>query len=104
MLKNELPLFYNFDAFLKEFASTFGKADQERVADTKIRSLRQGSRPTSIYAAEFRQLVCDVDWNKNDFISQFWCNLRDDVKDLLLTMPQVSTLSEVISQAIVCDN
>ena len=104
LLEKESPLLYNFDAFLKEFAATFGEADRERVADTKIRSLRQGSRPASTYAAEFRQLACDVDWNENGFISQFRCGLRDDVKDLLLTMPQVNTLSEFITQAIACDN
>ena len=66
--------------------------------------MRQGSRPASTFAAEFRQLACDVDWNENGFISQFWCGLCDDVKDLLLTMPQVNTLSEFITQAIACDN
>ena len=38
LLKKESPLLYSFDAFFKEFAATFGEADRERVADTKIRS------------------------------------------------------------------
>ena len=61
VLEKKSPLFYNFDAFLKEFAATFGEVDRERVANTKIRSLRQGSRLASTYAAEFQQLACDVD-------------------------------------------
>ena len=104
MLEKESPLPYNFDTFLKEFAATFGEADREEVADTKIRSLRQGLHLASTYATKFRQLACDVDWNENDFISQFRYGLRDNMKDLLLTMPQVNTLSEFITQAIVCDN
>ena len=37
-------------------------------------------------------------------ISQFNYGLRDEVKDLLLSLPDPTTLSEAISQAVKCDN
>jgi hypothetical protein len=55
-------LLENFEAFMEEFSPTFGDIDKARMADSKIRALRQGSRPTSAYAYEFRQFACDVDW------------------------------------------
>jgi hypothetical protein len=37
-------------------------------------------------------------------MSKFHWELRDDVKDLLLYMPDPQTLNEAISQAVKCDN
>jgi hypothetical protein len=39
------------------------------MAITELRSLRQGSRSASVYAADFRQLACNVDWDDNALIS-----------------------------------
>ena len=53
LLEKNSPLLQDFDNFLMEFNNTFGETDKVRTATTKIRALRQGSRPASIYAAEF---------------------------------------------------
>ena len=37
-------------------------------------------------------------------MSQIYWGLRDDVKDLLLTMPDANTLMEAYSMTIKCDN
>ena len=69
-----------------------------------MRFLRQGARPASVYATEFRQLVNDVAWNETALLEQFHWGLRDDVKDLPLTLPDPNTLNEAISNATRCDN
>jgi hypothetical protein len=98
-------LLENFEAFMKEFSATFGDIDKARMANSKIRELHQGSRPASACAFEFRQLACDVGWESDmALVRQFHWGLKEDVKDLLLTMPDVSTLLEAISQAVKCDN
>ena len=94
----------NFETFLEAFTEAFGEHDKARWATTKIRSLRQGARSASIYASDFRQLACDINWDKEALISQFYWGLRDDVKDLLLTLHDPETLNEAISQAVKCDN
>jgi hypothetical protein len=70
----------------------------------KLRSLRQGSHPASIYAANFCQLAYNVNWDDNAFISTFWWGLRDDIKDILSNLLYPLTLIEAISQAVQCDN
>jgi hypothetical protein len=98
-------LLEKFEAFMEEFSTTFGDIDKARMADSKIRELCQGSRPASTYASEFWQLACDSDWESNmTLVKQLHWGLKEDVKDLLLTMPDVSTLPEAISQAVKCDN
>jgi hypothetical protein len=62
----------------------------------KLRSLHQGSCPVPVYATDFHQLVCDVDWEDNVLISVFRWRLRDDVKGLLLNLHDLLTLTEAI--------
>ena len=100
LLETNSPLLTDLDAFLAEFTNTFGETDRARTATTKLRSLQQRSRAASVYAAKFRQLACDVDWDDNAFISAFRWGLRDDVKDLLLNLPDPTSLSEAITQAV----
>jgi hypothetical protein len=104
LLEKDSPILYNLEAFMERFTAAFGDSDREGVAERKIQNLRQGSRSAAIYAAEFQQLTCDLDWNDKAFMTRFRYGLRDDVKNLLITMPKVNTLEELISQAIICDN
>ena len=43
----------NFEAFMEEFLATFGDIDKARMANNKMRDLREGSCLASIYALEF---------------------------------------------------
>ena len=52
----------------------------------------------------FRQLASDTNWGEEALVSQFYWGLRDDVKDLLLSLPDPQTLNKAISQAVKCDN
>ena len=94
----------NFEAFLGAFSEAFGEHDKICSATTKICSLCQGTRLASNYASKFRQLVCNINWDEPALISQFYSGLQDGVKNLLLTLPDPSTLDEAINQAVKCDN
>lgn len=97
-------LLKDFKSFVAELEATFGETDKTFAAANKIRALRQGSRPASTYAAEFRQISCDLAWNDEALIAQFRAGLRDDVKDLMLTQDDVQTVNGIIAQAVRCDN
>jgi hypothetical protein len=99
-LEKNSPLLEDLDDFLTEFNDTFGEIDRVRTATTKFRSLQQGSRPASVYVADFYQLICDVDWDDNAIINAFRWKFRDDVKDLFLNLPNPLTLTEAITQAV----
>jgi hypothetical protein len=94
LLEKYSPLLNYFEGFIEELSVCFGEVDKRKIADSKIRTLRQTSHSASIYASEFRQLSCDVDWESEmALIRQFQWGLREDVKDLLLTLPDATTLS-----------
>ena len=104
LLEQNSPLLNDLDTFLNEFESAFGDSDKARTAANKIRSLTQGNRPASTYASEFRLIACDLTWGESALIDQFHEHLRSDVKDLLLTMKDPTTLNEAIANAVRCDN
>jgi hypothetical protein len=66
--------------------------------------LYQGTRFVVIYAAEFQQLTGDLEWNNKAFINRFHYGLKNNVKDLSITMPKVETLQEFIIPSITYDN
>jgi hypothetical protein len=89
---------------MAEFEAVFEDSDKARTLANKLRRLQQGTRSAIVYALEFKQLACDVNWGEAALIDQLRCGLRDDVQDILLTLTDPSSFSEAITQAIRCDN
>jgi hypothetical protein len=104
ILETSSPLLQDFNAFMVEFEAMFGDSDKAKTSANKLRRLQQGTRSAIVYASKFRQLAYNVNWGKAALIDQFCCGLRDDVQDLLLTLTDLSSFNEVITQAIRCDN
>jgi hypothetical protein len=94
----------NFEAFLAAFVEAFENHDKAHSVTTKICVLQQRARLVSVYASDFRLLACDINWNEEALMSQFHSRLQDDMKNLLLSMPDPQTLNKAISQAVKCDN
>ncbi len=104
ILETSSLLLQDFNAFMAKFKAVFGDSDKARTSANKLRRLQQGTCSAIVYASEFRQLACDVNWGEAALINQFRYGLRDDVQDLLLTLADPSSFSEAITQAIRCDN
>lgn len=73
-------------------------------AETKIFSLRQGTRSASDYAHEFEQVARILNWNDAALMNFFYWGLNLDVKELLLYFSKPRTLDEAIDQAVKCDH
>jgi hypothetical protein len=89
---------------MAEFETMFRDSDKARTSANKLCRLQQGTRSAIVYASEFKQFACNVNWGEATLIDQFRYGLRDDVQDLLLTFADPSSFSEAITQAIRCDN
>ena len=106
LLEKEYPLLNNFEEFLiVKFKACFGDTDNIRTTINKIRRLRQGDRPASAYAADFRLLASDIPQDDQALIEQFRYGLHNDVEDLLLPFPEEpKSLTKAISRVVRCDN
>ena len=104
LAENSSSLFTDFKEFLTNFEATFGETDKQRTALNKLYALQQGQRAASIYASEFRQLACDVEWDGQALLDQFRRGSRGEIKNILLNFPEPTSLNEAISQVVRCDN
>ena len=100
----DLEIMSDLELFTAELEDAFGDLDRASVAANNIRTLHQGFGTVSEYAAAFRRIICDLDWGDGAYVDQFRRGLRDDVKDLMLTLKVPTTLHEAISGALACDN
>lgn len=94
----------DYAEFKKLLQLTFGSHDQALLSATKIGSLRQGKRPLTAYAADFRELAADLDWNDSALIHQFRRGLNEDIKNLMINSATPAKLDDFISLAAQCDN
>lgn len=104
LFETDSPLLEDLNLFICEFERTFGDFDRATVAANKLHSLSQGLTSASEYAATFRQISCDLQWGEDALIDIFRRGLREEVKDLLLTLPYPKSLNEAITYAVNCDN
>ena len=100
LVKTSSPLLENFPTFLAELEATYGVTNRRRTTLTKLYTLEQGLHATSVYASEFRQLACDVNWDDQALVDNFQRGFRSNVKNLLLNFPEPTSLSQPISQAV----
>jgi len=92
-----------FETFLDHFEATFGIVNREKVAFDKLKKLKQGRGPASTYAAMFRSLVVDVDWNETAKMQHFKDGLNVEVKRLLLARAKPHSLEMLIADAVELD-
>jgi len=75
----------DFDQLINDFRHHFGDPDTEGTALRKIENLRQTGSCAS-YASKFRELLVYVNFNTSTTIQKYYEGLKDEVKDLLLTV------------------
>jgi hypothetical protein len=78
-------LLHDFEALIEDFRQHFGDPDTEGTALRKIENLRQTGSCAS-YASKFRELLVYVNFNTSTTIQKYYEGLKDEVKDLLLTV------------------
>ncbi|KAH9265055.1 hypothetical protein BASA83_011380 [Batrachochytrium salamandrivorans] len=66
----------------EKFRATFGEINHEQVSEARLRALKIGNQPCSIYVAEFRQLT-QIEWNDAAFdLILLWS--QREIKDALV--------------------
>ncbi|PSK33407.1 hypothetical protein B9Z65_8921 [Elsinoe australis] len=95
-------MFSNFEEFEKRIKQVFNISDEERVAATKIRQLKQRGSAAQYYS-QFQQLAMHLDWDDGAKASAYYEGLSDSVKDQMLEGPP-SDLKRLIDMSIRIDN
>ncbi|KAH9248039.1 hypothetical protein BASA81_014328 [Batrachochytrium salamandrivorans] len=95
----------HFRGFINQMELVFQLQDKRnKVSETKIPGSQPRNQPCAIYAAEFRQLTADIDWNDAALRSQFYSGLSSEIKDHLVHCESPVSLAAAMDQAIRIDN
>ncbi|KAF8754227.1 hypothetical protein RHS01_06325 [Rhizoctonia solani] len=91
-------------ALTAKFKEAFANPNAKRAAARKIAALSQ-TTTTSEYVTEFRNLMAELDWNKEAYIAQFTQGLHWKVKELLSTKDSIpDELEAIFAASIRIDN
>ena len=97
------PMMFNWDAFETKFKDLFDDPHRAKTAVTKLTQLRQGRRPVVAYAAEFRRIVMDADFDNNAQVYWFRVGLTDAILDELTHTSAETDLEKFIAQCVLID-
>ncbi|QRW26777.1 Transposon Tf2-7 polyprotein [Rhizoctonia solani] len=91
-------------ALTAKFKEAFADPNAKRAAARKIAALTQ-TTTTAKYVTKFRNLMAELDWNKEAYIAQFTRGLHWKVKELLSTKDSIpDNLEAIFAAAIKIDN
>ncbi|QRW20628.1 Retrotransposable element Tf2 protein [Rhizoctonia solani] len=91
-------------ALTAKFKEAFADPDAKRAAARKIAALTQ-TTTTLEYVTEFRNLMAELNWNKEAYIAQFTRSLHWKVKELLSTKDSIpDELEAIFAASIKIDN
>ena len=82
-------LLNNFEAVIQDFQAHFGDPDLASTTLRKIEALHQMGSCAS-YASKFQELLIYVDFLESTKIHKFYEGLKDDVKDIIVTVPNIT--------------
>jgi hypothetical protein len=89
-------------SFLEAWGEAWGEADEAQTAKDKLKHIQQKGA-CSTYVTEFNHYALLSRFDELALHKLFYDGLKDRVKDLLLTLPNVTSLYDNQKQAIKCD-
>lgn len=85
-----------FETFVEQFSAIFGDSNRKCTTINKLWSIHQRPYLAIVYSSKFRHLTCNILWNEVALMNRFQFGLHNDVKDLLLTMLDPTTLNQTL--------
>jgi hypothetical protein len=93
----------SWEKFESKFTAMFDDPHRAKTAVTKLTQLRQGRRPVVAYAAEFRRIVMDANFDNNAQVYWFRAGLADPILDELTHTAAETDLDKFIAQCVLID-
>jgi hypothetical protein len=102
-LEQQDSMLSSWTEFESKFKAMFDDPHRSKTAVAKLTQLRQGRRPVVVYAAEFRRIVMDADFDNNAQAYWFRAGLADSILDELTHTAAETDLEKLIAQCVLID-
>ncbi|KAH7475360.1 hypothetical protein FOMA001_g11755 [Fusarium oxysporum f. sp. matthiolae] len=97
-------VYEKYEHFESELRNAFGIMDEKRMAEMKIRQLKQRGSAAD-YLAEYRYQAAKLNWGEEAHMAQVYLGLKSEVKDAMVNIrPKPKNLNELASIAVEIDN
>lgn len=106
LLARQHPMLKDLNMFITELTCMFGDPNCSQNAELAIQKLIQGKSDTvQAYASAFQHIALDLDPSYGDcpLIFHFLRGLHNNVADLMLSLPEPTSLQDAISKALHCE-
>jgi hypothetical protein len=102
-LEQQDPILSSWTDFESRFKAMFDDPHRAKTAVTKLTQLFQGRRPVVAYAAEFRRIIMDADFDNNAQVYWFRVGLSDPILDELTHTSAETELDKFIAPCVLID-
>ncbi|KAL9572139.1 hypothetical protein ACKAV7_003717 [Fusarium commune] len=97
-------VYEKYEHFESELRNAFGIMDEKRMAEMKIRQLKQRGSAAD-YLAEYRYQAAKLNWGEEAHMAQVYLGLKSEVKDAMVNIrPKPKDLNELANIAVEIDN
>jgi hypothetical protein len=97
-------IYEKYEHFESELRNAFGIMDEKRMAEMKIRQLKQRGSAAD-YLAEYRYQAAKLNWGEEAHMAQVYLGLKSEVKDAMVNIrPKPKNLNELANIAVEIDN
>ena len=96
-------MFSSYKKFVKKIVTIFESVNSKKETECKLKHLKQ-KKSASNYTAEFRQIVSVLDWNDEVYVSLFYWELKNEVKNKLTKIEWLNDLNDMIRIVVWIDN
>ena len=88
-------MFSSYKKFVKKIITVFESVNSKREAECKLEHLKQKKSALN-YATEFKQIVSVLNWNNKIYVSLFYWELKDEIKNKLMKIEWSDNLDDMI--------
>ena len=88
-------MFSDYDKFVNKITAAFESVNSKRKTEWKLKHFKQ-KESTFIYATDFRQITSILDWNDEVYVSLFYQELKDEIKNELAKIKWSDDLDDMI--------
>ena len=93
-----------YNDFMASLKNAWADPDAVSTAERKLRVLKQGNNPISVYYSKFVEYMSVLQWDETAQISQFRQGLCEEVKDLMVHREKPKTMAGWYQTTLELDN
>ena len=101
--KEKDKIFSSYKKFVKKIITVFESVNSKKEAECKLEHLKQKESALN-YAVKFKQIVSVLNWNDEVYVSLFYWEFKDEVKNELAKIEWLDDLNDMIRIVIQIDN